>query len=212
VKIIYLHGFASGPGSRKARFFRDRLEEAGDGNGIEVEIPDLSEGDFENLTVTSQLRVIEKLASGKQVVLVGSSLGGYLAALYAARHPAEVRRLVLLAPAFGFAARWPSIVGPEGMERWKSTGKIPIYHYGEMRYRDLGVAMIHDAEKWEADPKFAQAALIFHGVKDEVVPVEGSRRFVEKNPKARLIELETDHELLNVLPEIWEISREFLLG
>jgi pimeloyl-ACP methyl ester carboxylesterase len=81
-----------------------------------------------------------------------------------------------------------------------------------MRYRDLGVAMIHDAEKWEAEPAFQQPALIFHGVKDEVVPVEGSRRFVEKNRGARLIEMESDHELLNVLPEIWENSREFLLG
>src|SRR5579864_423003 len=97
-RIVYLHGFASGPSSSKAGYFRQRLE----GEGFSVAVPDLSEGNFEGLTLSGQLRVIDAAAGGENVALIGSSMGGYLAALYAARH-ADVERLVLLAPAFGFA-------------------------------------------------------------------------------------------------------------
>ena len=99
-RILYLHGFASSPASSKARFFAARLRAA----GARVEIPDLAAGDFEHLTITGQLRVIEQAAAGEPVALMGSSLGGYLASLYAARHP-EVSRVILLAPAFQFARR-----------------------------------------------------------------------------------------------------------
>src|SRR3712207_248123 len=97
MRVLYLHGFASGPSSGKAQFFRARLAE----RGVQLEIPDLVEGDFENLTITGQLAVIERTARGDPVVLMGSSLGGYLAALYASSHP-EVTKLILMAPAFYF--------------------------------------------------------------------------------------------------------------
>src|SRR5437764_5917323 len=100
-RIVYLHGFASGPTSSKARHFRDRLKDA----GFTVDVPDLAAGDFEHLTISGQLRVLEQAAGTGKLHLIGSSMGGYLAALYAARHSA-VERLVLLAPAFRFNSRW----------------------------------------------------------------------------------------------------------
>src|SRR5271165_1479711 len=99
-RIVYLHGFASGPGSKKAQYFARRLLE----RGVTLEVPDLAEGDFENLTVTRQLQVVERVCGKEAVCLMGSSLGGYLAALYAARH-SEVEKLVLMAPAFSFVTR-----------------------------------------------------------------------------------------------------------
>ena len=50
-RILYLHGFASGPGSNKARYFQRRLEAA----GARVAALDLARGDFEHLTITGQL-------------------------------------------------------------------------------------------------------------------------------------------------------------
>ncbi len=41
-RFIYLHGFASSPSSRKARFFEERFREL----GIGLEVPDLAEGRF----------------------------------------------------------------------------------------------------------------------------------------------------------------------
>ena len=42
-QVVYLHGFASGPDSSKAQFFRRKFAE----RGVAIEIPQLDEGDFE---------------------------------------------------------------------------------------------------------------------------------------------------------------------
>jgi uncharacterized protein len=208
VKVIYLHGFASGPTSRKAKFFRARLEE----EGVDITVPDLAEGDFENLTIGSQLAVLEEAVRTGPVRLVGSSMGGYLAALMAARNPGKVDGLVLMAPAFGFAQRWPAVVGEEAMERWMRTGKLPVFHYGEGRMRELGLRMYEDSWKWDGEPDFHQPGLIFHGLKDDVVPVEASREYAAAHANVELIEMDSGHELTDVMPEIWESCREFLVG
>ncbi len=208
MKAIYLHGFASGPGSRKARFFRDQLTTA----GFDVAVPDLAEGDFNNLTITGQLMVAEAFIGKDPVRVIGSSMGGYLAALLAARHPTAVEKLVLLAPALDFVKRWPEIVGKAGMEQWLSTGKLPVFHYAEGRQVDLGLAMFHDSVKWEGERVFSQPALIFHGTRDNVVPVEVSRNLALGRPNVKLVEVDSGHELLDVLPSIWESSQHFLLS
>jgi predicted esterase YcpF (UPF0227 family) len=70
-RVIYLHGFASSPHSRKARFFAAKLR----AEGFTVEIPDLAAGDFEHLTLSGQLRVVETALSKGPAILIGSSLG-----------------------------------------------------------------------------------------------------------------------------------------
>ena len=192
--IVYLHGFASGPHSSKARYFRTVLENA----GASVVTPDLADGDFEHITITGQLSVIDRAVAGQSVSLIGSSLGGYLAALYAARHP-EVQRLVLLAPAFGFAQRWPDRLGPGEVEAWRRTGTIEVFHYAENRNRKLGYQLLADGERFEAYPDFTQPALIFHGKHDDAVPVRYSTEFAAHHPNASLEILDAGHDLLNVL-------------
>ena len=205
--IIYLHGFASGPSSGKARFFRERLEAA----GARVTVPDLAEGDFEHLTITRQLEVIRRAAGSGPVSLIGSSLGGYLAALYAARHP-EVERLVLLAPAFGFPRRWPERLGPEQMERWRSGGTIEVYHYALDRNCPLSYGLIADAAAYEDEPEFRQPALIFHGAHDDVVPAGTSERFAAGRPNVRLVIVDSGHELHDVLENMAPKVAAFLVA
>jgi hypothetical protein len=204
--IVYLHGFASSPSSSKARFFRERLERA----GARVEIPDLAAGDFEHLTISGQLAVLERAAAGLPVALMGSSLGGYLAALYAARHP-EVTRLVLLAPAFGFARRWPERLGPNTVDEWRTRGTMDVFHYADNRLHPLSYGLLEDAGRYEDFPDFHQPALIFHGAQDDVVPAELSRQFAAAHPNATLEVLESGHELLNVLEHMAAQVVPFLL-
>jgi pimeloyl-ACP methyl ester carboxylesterase len=205
-RILYLHGFASGPASRKARFFRDYLES----RGAQVEVPDLAEGGFEHLTITGQLDVITRTASGGAVSLIGSSMGGYLASLYAARH-AEVERLVLLAPAFGFARRWPERIGSERMAEWRRTGTIEVFHYAENRMRTLGLDLMEDGLRYEDYPDFRQPALIFHGSEDDTVPADYSREFAARHQNARLEIVHSGHELTNVLEYLAPKIADFLL-
>jgi hypothetical protein len=207
-RFIYLHGFASSPGSRKALFFEQRFREL----GIGLEIPDLAEGDFRNLTLTAQLNVISKVSRAEPVSLIGSSMGGYLAALYAARHPRQVEQLVLLAPAFSFASRWPETLGERTMEQWKRTNTLQVFHYSEGCEVELGYQLVEDASQYEAYPDVAQPVLIFQGRNDTVVPPEYAVRFAERHPNARLRLLNSDHELGNVLDEMWMETEEFLFG
>jgi pimeloyl-ACP methyl ester carboxylesterase len=197
MRWIYLHGFASGPRSRKALAFRDALAPS----GVNLEIPDLAQRDFEHLTISGQLRVVAALLGGAPCCLIGSSMGGYLASLYAAAHP-EVERLVLLAPAFGFASRWVDLQGPDKIALWRETEWLEVFHYGDQAMRRVHYGLFEDATQLPGFPDFQQPALIFHGVHDAVVPVSLSREFAASHPAARLQELDSDHELLNVLNQI----------
>jgi pimeloyl-ACP methyl ester carboxylesterase len=206
MNLIYLHGFASGPQSSKAQFFRRRFDEI----GVKMRIPDLTEGDFERLTIGGQLQVIERIADGEDVCLMGSSMGGYLAALYAARH-ADVRKLVLLAPAFGFARRWPLRLGEETVAEWRRTGWLPIYNYAEKADRRVHYRLLEEAQRYEDYPAVTQPALIFHGRNDDVVPSEYSEEFAARYPHVTLRVMDSGHELLNVLEEMWIAVSRFLL-
>jgi pimeloyl-ACP methyl ester carboxylesterase len=205
IEIIYLHGFASSPQSNKAQFFRRKFEQ----HGITAAIPDLDERDFEHLTITKQLQVIERTAGGRPVTLIGSSMGGYLAALYAARHP-EAERFVLLAPAFGFARRWPEYLGGAAVENWRDTGWRTVFHYGEGRERQLSYSLIEDAGQYEDFPNARQPGLILQGTRDEVVPARLAVDFAGLRPNVRLVLLDSGHELTGVTSRLWAETAVFL--
>lgn len=205
MRIIYLHGFASGPSSRKAQFFRQKLEAA----GFSVSIPALDGGDFSTLTISGQLRILEEETQKQPVILMGSSMGGYLASLYAARY-SEVAKLILLAPAFGFHERWPKMIGEKAFQAWQDTGWLEVFHYVDQKPRQLGWQMAEDAKLWEAEPDFRQPALIFQGRNDTVVPPPVVRRFALSHSNVRLIEYDAGHELTEVMDEMWAETAKFL--
>ena len=179
--------------------------------GIELTIPALDDGNFEGMTLTTQLRVLEKLAHEQHCVLFGSSMGGYLAALYAQNHP-KVERVVLLAPAFDFSRRWAERVGAEEMKKWRTTGQLPVFHYGEGHERSISYQLFEDAEHYPAFPDVRQPTLIFHGGRDDVVPPDHSIRFADGRPSAELHIMESGHELTNVMPEMWALVERFLFA
>lgn len=83
---VFIHGLESSSGGTKGRFFRERF-------------PDMIVEDFLG-TFSQRLEKLETLLAGKSpLLLVGSSFGGLMATVYAGRHPLEVKKLILLAPA-----------------------------------------------------------------------------------------------------------------
>lgn len=212
-RVVYLHGFASGPSSSKAQFFRRRFVE----HGVSVEIPRLDEGDFKALTITRQLAVIDRAVTdnqrdGQPTILMGSSLGGYLAALYAAQGASphnHIERLVLLAPAFRFPARWRGRYSAD-LERWKRDGSLPFFHYAVQTELPLGYQFVEDAAQYPDEPEFPQPALILHGTRDPVVPSEISGEYAARRPHVRLRLFDAGHELTDVLEPMWEEVAGFL--
>lgn len=204
---IYLHGFASSPLSAKALYVRDRFSSL----NIPLSIPDLNQGDFSHLTLTRQLQqVAAKFPSdGMPITLIGSSLGGLTSAWVAQKYP-QVQRLVLLAPAFGFLSHWLSKLGEEQLQRWQIEQYLSVYHYGEKRSLPLHYQFVLDAAQYQ-DEQLQRPipTLILHGREDEVIPISASREFAAQRPWVELIELDSDHALGNVLPEIWQAIQIF---
>jgi uncharacterized protein len=205
--ILYLHGFASGPQSSKGLFFQERFAAL----GVEVDLPDLSGGDFEHLTLTSQLEIIDhRVGERAPAAVIGSSLGGYLAALYAARHTGVFRAVVLLAPGFGFGRRWPESLGAEQVRLWRERGWLELYHYGLKRSCRLGSRILEDGLRYEDYPEARDPTLVMHGTRDEVVDPRWSQEFAHGRPNVTLRLLDSDHQLLDALEAIWSETKAFL--
>lgn len=204
--FVYLHGFASGPSSSKAKVFAGRFREA----GVPLDVPDLNEpGGFEGLTVTRMLEVVaSRVARHGKTVLIGSSLGGYTAALMAARAP-SVEAICIMAPAFDFPARLRDRIEREDPSV-KEKGSFEVFHFAQKASARIGYEIVTDGLRYEPFPDVKCPALVFHGVKDESVPVELSRRFCAGRSSARLIELDDDHQLIASTGAIWAEMRPFL--
>jgi len=204
--VLYLHGFASSPDSQKGRFFHDQFSCI----GADVHIPELVTGPFAETTLSAQMEVVERTAAEVEpCLIVGSSLGGYLAALYASKHPELACGVMLMAPAFDFVRRWSDRLGQKQLDAWKENGELSVYHYGERGMSPLGYQFYEDSLQFDPSPLVKQPTLIFHGKYDEVVDPDVSVEFVWKNADAELELVEDDHQLLNVLQPMWDRTLHF---
>ncbi len=210
-RILYLHGFASGPSSKKGLAVAERLA----ARGVTVERLDLRVPSIEQLSLGAMIETARAAIGGpdERAVLIGSSLGGLTAARLAEQEP-RVVALVLLAPAFQFAERWQARLGPGGWDRWMAEG-----WYETEDYATGGTARIHAGFGREAAaidaagdgwPDVRVPTLILHGTEDEVVPVALSRSFAASRPHVELKELPDGHELLAALPRILGEIERFL--
>lgn len=206
-RFLYLHGFASSPSSHKAREFRARLGAL----GVDLLVPALEEGDFRSLTITRMLALVHRTLGARAgpVAIIGSSLGGYLAALTAVRR-ADVAALVLMAPAFDFAVRWASRLGKDGVRRWRESGELMVMHHAEGRERALGPAIIDDALHYPAFPAVRVPTLIVHGRRDETVPAAASLEFARHRPNVTVELVDDEHALTERFEEVWAHARRAL--
>lgn len=218
MNFLYLHGFASSPQSRKARFFKDKIEE----NGWHCLVPDLNVPSFAALSLSAQidlgLELINDLneTNDSPLVIVGSSMGGLLAALLEQelqqqRSATKIQAIVLLAPGFGITKRWPQIIGEQGMQSWRETGFRPFFHYAANQELPLHFAFARELEQYKTDNfEINIPTIVFHGIDDQTVPIEHARQFAQLNPAAALVELDDGHELANSLDLIWLQTCDFL--
>jgi hypothetical protein len=206
--LLYLHGFASGPSSFKARELARRFA----GRGVAVDVPDLTPGaeGFERSSPSSMLAVAEArlAAAAPPHALVGSSLGGYLSAVAASRDPA-IERLVLLAPAFRLFDRWSARLTPAELADWRAAG-LETMHYASNRKRRIGWQFFEDAQGWPAFPEVRVPTLCIAGTRDETVPIADVEAFVARTPSARLVAVDDGHELTASIDRIFEEAAAFL--
>jgi uncharacterized protein len=208
--VFYLHGFASSPQSTKVGYFRERLRE----HGIDLQCPDFNQPDFSTLTLT---RMLEQLGAelarldGAPATLFGSSLGGTLAILAAERFPAQVDRLVLMAPAVMFAKPGHHLLPPEKIDEWRRRGALPFFHFADHAERDLQFGFYEDSVRYDAfNAAVRQPALVFQGLHDASVDYRTVEAFASTRPNVTLSLLDDDHQLIASLPRMWTDIRAFL--
>ncbi len=207
-RFIYLHGFASSPQSQKASIFKAKFKEM----GIDLLIPDLETGDFKFITISKQMKVIEetiKEVKGGSVVVIGSSMGGYLAIL-ASQIYSEVKGLYLMCPGLSFLSRWRQKLLGQNPKINDFPHLIRVFHYRYNKEIELDKGLFEDALQWEQisiDKKLP--IRIVHGKKDETVPIKVSREFTINRPWVSLKELDSDHSLLSHISWIVEDCIQF---
>lgn len=202
---IYLHGFASGIQSRKAQYLTDRFAE----RGINLLTPDLNLGNFSAVTLSQQLAFLQDTYGSQPSYVMGSSLGGLLATLWAKEHP-HVESLILLAPAFRFGECLQQTIGAKAMEAWRKEGNRNFYHYGLGCELPLPYQFFIDATcQDERTLQRELPILIIHGENDDVVLPVRSREFAQHRPYVDLRLVESDHSLGNMLEYIWQATEKF---
>jgi pimeloyl-ACP methyl ester carboxylesterase len=210
-RFLYLHGFASGPASKKGLAFAAHFAAL----GVNIERLDLRLPSLERLRLSAGMAAARAAIGGERdrAVLIGSSMGALTAARVAAAD-ARVCALVLMAPAFDMSRRWRERMGDEGFARWRQSGWLEIDDYATRQRARVDFGFHEDLVTLdEADggwPDVRVPTLIIHGRQDQTVDIEGSRTFAAGKGHVTLVELDDGHELVSSLPRTLALVEVFL--
>ncbi|CAF0872883.1 unnamed protein product [Adineta steineri] len=212
--FVFLHGFTQdggvGGGGQIAKHIASLFH-------VSVEQPNLNQPSFNEFSISNAIKIIDKLYDEKQkqknehikMNLIGASMGGYIAARYAEIYPDRVKKLFLLCPAFGLAARWREFLSDEDLNRWKTSGSYAYdgrqLHYGF--FQDI-------TENHPPYPQVSCPTSIVHGKSDRIIPIEASRKFIDEQKSKeliKLVEVDDDHYLTKSVFQIIPIVSQFLL-
>lgn len=207
MQYAYLHGFASGPLTKKGQRLREALD-------VPLRLPDLNAPSFAELSQQAMLDRLDALdaevGDDDGWALIGSSLGGWLTARWSELRPGRVARALLLCPAFDIAGRWPSILPDGAMERWRE-GDL-VLPDGSGTPTRLHYRFYEESTEQPAFPVIACPTRIVHGTRDQSVPVDSSRRYAAAHDHVALIEVDDGHDLLASMDVIEREARALTRG
>ena len=123
---VFIHGLEGSSQGTKSRYLRQLF-------------PDLITPDFRGPVADRMAQLESLLASTSNLILIGSSLGGLMAAMYTCQHTARMQQLILLAPALA------------------SDAFVPFHHC-----------------------RVEVPTRVYHGIQDDVVPLEPVRTVAQK--------------------------------
>lgn len=175
--IYYIHGYQSEPNSKKGLILKEKL------GAIPIKYRDCEPEDI--VIEDCVNRIIEQIKDDEDAILIGSSLGGLLAAKVAKKK--KVKQLILLNPAI--------IPGNFDINRIEG---IPKRILKEMQDKELFKSKI--------DTKIS----IIVGTKDDLIPNDFALEFA-KAQRADLIFLEDDHSLTKSLEKLPDIIKKLIL-
>jgi pimeloyl-ACP methyl ester carboxylesterase len=218
--VLYVHGFGSTRGGAKG----EALEAACAGRGWTFAAFDFrghgqSSGTLlepRGSGLLEDLEAIRTYLTGRGVRClfpVGSSMGGWATAWFCQRNPEIVPACTLLSPALHFLQRgWKRLTDAE-RHTWRQTGRLRVSN--EWLDVEIGPGLMEEHELFDPNRLIAHwmtPTLLFHGMRDDVVPYADSLALVERTPfgalELRLFK-DGDHRLLAHAEEMAESACRF---
>ncbi len=176
--LYYIHGYESSPDGTKGILFKEKL------GAVPIKYRDCKP---EEIIIQDCLnRIYDEIKNDKNVVLIGSSLGGFLAAKTALLNK-NVKKIILLNPA---------ILPP-----WIDIDKI----------EGMSLRILHEVfDKKLLDEKISASINIFAGTEDEVVPTEWVLEFA-KSQEATVKFLHDDHRFTKHMQQLPELISDIVI-
>lgn len=167
--LYYIHGYLSSPDSTKGKLLKEKLN---------IEPIKYRDCNPEDLIISECIKNIKnKIKNDENIVLIGSSLGGFLSAKIALDEP-KIKKLILFNPAI-----------------------IPK-DYDITKIKDMPQRILKDMiEKRFFTQKIKAEILILRGTKDETVPNNWVINFA-KSQEATVKFLNDDHRLSKNIEKI----------
>lgn len=172
--VILCHGMESNKKSDKLVLLSQELARRGL-SALRFDFACAGEnGNFEEITYSGEVEDLQAAFAfmrdrhGGNIAILGSSMGGTVALLFAAQQ-ASVATVVTIAAPVHPERFIGQLLTPAQVEEWRKTGHT--FYRGQR----INVALLHDLEKLDvpaAARKISCPVLILHGDRDDVVPVE----------------------------------------
>jgi len=175
--LYYIHGYMSEPNSTKGTLFKEKL------NSKAIKYRDCKP---EDLVISDCItRIKKEIQNDSEVILIGSSLGGFLAAKTAVDN-SNVKQIILLNPA---------IIPPS---------------YDITKIKDMPHRILLDIKDQNLfEEKIDTKIFILIGTNDEVVPNSWPISFA-KAQETTVQFLHDDHSFTNKIDELPNIIREII--
>ena len=207
--VIFLHGLLSDMNGAKSKYFSNFCKK----NNYSFLCFDFrghgkSSGCFTNYGVSdwyNDLLKLIKFLNIQDITLIGSSMGGWVAMLYALNYPKKVSKLIGIAPAPDFTKEliWKSLTSKE-KQKIKSnkivTRKVSkdfSYSYSPKLFINSKNFFVKDIKK-----KYNGQTILFHGGQDQSVPYNYNDKFYKNSTFLNLTNItikNADHSMSDEL-------------
>ena len=199
MEVLFAHGFEGKPNGSKPTFMKDNL-------GWNVTAPTMSSlgwGIFDQTKVL--VNEMEKTAFD---LVVGSSMGGLAAANASALLKSHDCKLILIAPAFGLYDSLLERLTEEEITSWE---RLDSRRYlGFEHDIVLPWSYMEQAKEMSWTLPYHKTSII-HGISDDIVPIESSRKICKMSGNIDLYEIEDNHRMKKSV-ELLEVVASSLMS
>ncbi len=223
---VFLHGLLSdAEGDKSMTLWNEAIRLGRSWVRFDMRAHGKSDGTFDEFAISRALedvRLVFQLFPNRPKILIGSSMGGWVAAQLATENKLNIAGTVLIAPAFSFMMQLFHSVSPEQRQQWTDQGSWTFEGDGLEDDFALSYEAVVDSKQYHLLGRavdFRCPVRILHGKLDDVVPASQSVEFLNRMPAHTDVELEilpnADHRLtghiediVNKVNEIWPLAVE----